>query len=287
MDIGFNYNIDLIEKVSDILAKDFWVYQGFDSRMLPHLSDPIKFSANCSIFLKDGECEVEIDLIKYKVKAPSILNIRRGQILTFLNSSPEFNLSFIVISKRFSENLFLMLKDFPSYHIICNCPTVNVPAEMVRKFENFYSHIVEIFQDSRQDYAYHAMVMAIASFFYECGHFCYKDIIENYPKGKNHLSEKFISLVQQNFKQERFLNYYSEKIGVSAKHLSRSVKDLTGFSAVEWIDRYVILEAKVMLKATNLTIQQISDELNFTSQSFFGKYFKKHTGVSPKDFRNS
>ena len=65
------------------------------------------------------------------------------------------------------------------------------------------------------------------------------------------------------------------------------MKNLTGFTAVEWIERYVVLEAKVMLKASNLNIQQISDELNFPSQSFFGKYFKKNVGMSPKEFRNS
>ncbi|MDE5552524.1 MAG: helix-turn-helix domain-containing protein, partial [Muribaculaceae bacterium] len=61
----------------------------------------------------------------------------------------------------------------------------------------------------------------------------------------------------------------------------------TGFTAVEWINRYIILEAKVMLSSTNMNVQQIAEELNFPSQSFFGKYFKKATGVSPKDFRNA
>ena len=65
------------------------------------------------------------------------------------------------------------------------------------------------------------------------------------------------------------------------------MKTLTGFTAVEWIERYVILEAKVLLKSTNLSVQQISDKLNFPSQSFFGKYFKKVVGMSPKEFRNT
>ena len=61
----------------------------------------------------------------------------------------------------------------------------------------------------------------------------------------------------------------------------------TGISAVAWIERHVVLEAQVMLRSSNLNIQQISDELHFKSQSFFGKYFKKATGLSPKQFRNS
>jgi AraC-like DNA-binding protein len=63
------------------------------------------------------------------------------------------------------------------------------------------------------------------------------------------------------------------------------VKSATGKFAIEWIDDYVMLEAKALLKSTNMTIQQISDELNFPSQSFFGKYFKRREGVSPKEYR--
>lgn len=287
MEVGLNYNLDLVEDVTDILSKDLWVYKGFDSMMLPHLSDPIKFSSNCSIFLKEGDCDIEIDLIKCNVKAPCIINIRRSQILTFIRASENFNASFIVLSKRFCENLFLLLQVIPAYPAICSCPVAAVEPEYVDRFDKFYTHILEMFKDSKHEHAYHAMVLAIASFFLECGYKCYSDIIKNFPKTKNRIPERFLSLVQQNFKKERFLNFYSEAMGISVKHLSRSVKESTGYSPVDWIDRYVILEAKVLLKSTNLTIQQISDELNFASQSFFGKYFKKHTGLSPKEFRQT
>ena len=56
-------------------------------------------------------------------------------------------------------------------------------------------------------------------------------------------------------------------------------------SAGEWIDSHVILEAKAMLKSSEQSIQEIADELHFANQSFFGKYFKHHTGFSPKEYR--
>lgn len=82
------------------------------------------------------------------------------------------------------------------------------------------------------------------------------------------------------------MDFYAGSLEVSTKHLSRTVKSQTGVSPVEWIDRFIVLEAKVLLKSSSLNIQQISDELNFPSQSFFGKYFKKKTGMTPKEFRN-
>ena len=72
---------------------------------------------------------------------------------------------------------------------------------------------------------------------------------------------------------------------MSAGYLSTVIKNVSGKTAAEWIDDYVILEAKSLLKSTNLTIQQISDGLNFPSQSFFGKYFKRQTGISPKEYK--
>ena len=69
--------------------------------------------------------------------------------------------------------------------------------------------------------------------------------------------------------------------------LSNVIKELTGKSASQWIDDYVVLEAKTLLKSTNLTILQISEELHFANQSFFGKYFKQHTGLSPMRYRRS
>jgi AraC-like DNA-binding protein len=74
-------------------------------------------------------------------------------------------------------------------------------------------------------------------------------------------------------------------LSLTPKYLSQIIKASTGKSANEWIDEYVMLEAKALLKSTTMTIQQISDELNFPSQSFFGKYFKRCEGVSPKEYR--
>ena len=72
---------------------------------------------------------------------------------------------------------------------------------------------------------------------------------------------------------------------MNPKYLSTVIKEISGKSAFEWINNYVILEAKSMLKSTGKTIQQISDELNFANQSFFGKYFKQHVGIPPSEYR--
>jgi transcriptional regulator, araC family len=94
-------------------------------------------------------------------------------------------------------------------------------------------------------------------------------------------------LVEKNFKKYRQLNFYADKLCITAKYLSTTVKNNSGISASEWIKRYVILEAQRLLKNSSMTIQQISNELNFPSQTFFSKYFKHQIGLSPKEYRKS
>ena len=87
------------------------------------------------------------------------------------------------------------------------------------------------------------------------------------------------------YKEERSLGFYAGKLCITPKYLSLISKDVSGRSAGEWIDQYVVLEAKTLLKSTRMSIQEIADVLNFANQSFFGKYFKHHTGISPKEYR--
>ena len=98
---------------------------------------------------------------------------------------------------------------------------------------------------------------------------------------------QFMKLVQENYRREHSLSYYAGQMYISPKYLSQIIKQATGYSAVEWIDHYVVVEAKNMLRFSELSIQQIAYKLNFSSQSSFGKFFKNLTGVSPSTFRRS
>ena len=98
---------------------------------------------------------------------------------------------------------------------------------------------------------------------------------------------RFIQAVQKNYVQERSITYYADLLCISPKYLSQVIKNVTGRLAGEWISDYVILEAKALLKSNKYTVQQGCDMLNFANQSFFGKYFKRKTGMSPKAYMKS
>lgn len=287
MDSEIHYSISLPEKVDNILSAEVWMLEHLNKAMLTSSSDPIKFSAYTSVFVRKGEADADINLITYKIKAPCLVNIRKGQILQMKFVSDDFDAVFTVLSKRVTENLFLLLKDCRLYSTACRLQFVTIPQNLVKDFEVNVELIKNISADTSNPYNFQAQVLTLAGFFYHTGWKCYAPFGDNFPKLNNRISDQFINLVQQHFKKERFLDFYASKLEITPKHLSRTMKSLTGITAVEWIERYVILEAKVLLKSTNMTVQQIADELNFPSQSFFGKYFKKNVGMSPKDFRNN
>ncbi|MCH5345927.1 MAG: AraC family transcriptional regulator [Muribaculaceae bacterium] len=100
-------------------------------------------------------------------------------------------------------------------------------------------------------------------------------------------AHEFRLLVNKYHRRERSVAFYASKMFISPKYLSLVIKETTGRSAAEWIDDYVILEAKNMLRFSGMNIQQIAYELNFPNQSAFGKYFKHLTGLSPTAYQRS
>ena len=83
------------------------------------------------------------------------------------------------------------------------------------------------------------------------------------------------------------MEYYAKSLCLSAGHLSRIVKKQSGKTVGEWIKEYIILEAKALLKSSTDAVYQISDALNFPNTSFFCRYFKEKTGMTPIQYRNS
>jgi len=98
------------------------------------------------------------------------------------------------------------------------------------------------------------------------------------------ITEHFFDIVSSNYKNQRSLSFYADKMCLSPKHLSTTIKKTTGRPALTWINEYVILKAKYLIKTTDMSISEVSDYLNIPNQSFFSRLFKKYTGLTPKEY---
>lgn len=104
---------------------------------------------------------------------------------------------------------------------------------------------------------------------------------------KMELTNRFLALVAERFKDEKRVLYYADCLRITPRHLSQVVKQVTGKSAGEHIDHFVIREAKLLLSGHVYNIAEIAEKLRFSNPSFFGKYFKKHAGITPMSFKLS
>ncbi|MDE7135010.1 MAG: helix-turn-helix domain-containing protein [Muribaculaceae bacterium] len=286
MDFSYKYDLNLPQDVSSILEHEFWIIEDIGPEMLASIMDPVKFSAATWIFVKQGNCEADLNLINYKISGPTLVTVESSQILHPRFVSRDFKASIIVMSKTFRDNLSLFLANTPISPIMSRHAVTSFPEESLEDVTRLLIESAAIMADKENPYQIQALLFRLVTFIFAIAYKWYLPYMNEIVSNQGRMSDQFLTLAQQHFRQHRFLEFYAQKLEVSPKHLSRTVKAQTGFTAVEWIEKFVILEAKVLLKSSNLNIQQISDELNFASQSFFGKYFKKITGMSPKEFRN-
>lgn len=120
----------------------------------------------------------------------------------------------------------------------------------------------------------------------------YEFYVEEQPESTHATTRKeeifglFLQLLERDFKRERSIHYYATQMCLSPKYLSAVVREISGKHCSQWIDDYVVFEAKALLKQGTLSVKQVSDWLNFPSQSMFGRFFKKVTGLSPKQYKS-
>lgn len=113
----------------------------------------------------------------------------------------------------------------------------------------------------------------------------YIDITGIKTDAGDRLVQRFMDELALHIREKRLVSEYADQLNVSANHLNKVVKARTGQSPSVWIDERIVLEAKVLLFQSELTVAQIADEMGFADQSGFGKLFRKYAGVSPTDFR--
>lgn len=113
------------------------------------------------------------------------------------------------------------------------------------------------------------------------------EAVLSYRNRNNEYFKAFMDTLSQHYMQQRSVGFYASELHLTPKYLTTIIRKTSGRTAIEWIDEYVILEAKNLLKYSTMSVQEIAYCLNFPNQSFFGKYFKNHTGVTPSAYRMS
>ena len=283
--LGINYIRNTHDAVT--IGDDFALFN--DIRLLPLLDHPTRVEVFCFALCMSGEMDFTINTRRYTATTGNVTILQPGDIVQHVERRGDLSGLFIGISDRFTQEIIPMVKNYlPAYYFAKECPCTLLTEKEQRCIIKYYDMLQEKASDQdnplRREVVINimrAMVFDILNIFQ--GHM---PQLSSRKSRKDSIFESFIHQVALSFATYRDVAYYADRLCITPKYLSQTVKAATGRTAGQWIDNRVILEAKNLLKSTDLTIQEISQALNFSNQSFFGKYFKNITGVSPKKYRD-
>ena len=253
------------------------------------LSFPLRVDAfTIGICLK-GQIKISINL-KDRVlrKNACIINLPEN-VIGFQEVSDDFQGAIISVSMDFLKEMNLDLKSImPHYILVRNYPCVELPEEDIKKINVLYGLIMDTLvskESKRKADIIKGLFSAVVFLLCENLDRMSSNNRALKTKSKEYYFVRFTELLLYNFKTHRHVQFYAEKLSVTPKYLSTLIKEVSGTSAAQWIDEYIIMEASILLKFSDKSIQQIADELHFPSQSFFSKYFKSQTGQTPSVYR--
>lgn len=250
---------------------------------------PCRLDAVVIALCTEGEARATINLREWAVSPNTMVVNLPENIIRIDRVSDDFRGHIIIVSLDFLREARIDLKDTISVYIhLKNHPAWNISPEASDRLQQFYSLIRECSDDSGSLFREEVIQGLVGALIYKCG-----DWLHNLPPDEERsvksrrevFFRQFIELLTLHHQEQRSVGFYAGKMHITPKYMSSMMKEMTGRSAAEWIDEYVILEAKTLLKYSGLSIQEVAYELNFSTQSFFGKYFKQHTGMSPGQYK--
>lgn len=279
------YDQEWMPPVADSLGSDFWQYGPVGCGLVRMVHGPVKFSESVSIFVNSGEVKINLSLRPYTFRAPATVFVRKGDILQVEEVSDDFEAHCMLFSPQIIERLFGLVADMGQVSSVVRCPVWLIPEDVCPRFIDFYDRMKTISGDADNPRRLDAILFYVASFHFQIAYKLTPLIQNEEVSVSSRTVEIFLRLVNRHFRSERQLEFYADKMKITSKHLSRTLRKETGMTAAQWIERYVILEAKVLLRSSTMNIQEIADYLSFATQSQFSKYFKKVTGKTPSEFR--
>ena len=240
------------------------------------------------LLVKHGKCTIELDLKKYTLAEQSCVVAFPNQIARISDISKDIKFICAACSLPMVEELMTHVNE--AFSLIIKAkqqPLLKLnPIEYGNIQQSFNFLIAKIRSSGQNPYNLQIVQNALLTLAYECvGILTKSDNVEQPSSKKEALFNSFINLISQHHKQEHGVSYYATKLFITPKYLTRVVEEISHKPAKRWIDEYIALEAKMMLRSTQKTVQEISDELNFPDMSFFGKFFKRMVGMSPKAYR--
>ena len=239
----------------------------------------------------EGETSLTSNLQEFRLKKDSLFIFSPKHILQ-VQSNNRFKAHLIVIAPDFLKRINIDTKRMmPLFLQFGSLPCMELTHAESQSLRSFISMVEQELKGSETDFSSEIIGGLIAATIYKVGAILTHYLTEH-PEVDSPIHNRaeeyfrqFIELLGEHYKHERSVGFYARQLCITPKYLTTLIKRISGKSVSEWIDNYVILEAKTLLKYSNMSVQEIAYYLNFPNQSFFGSYFKRNAGMSPSQYK--
>lgn len=248
---------------------------------------PFSMDCVCTVVVKSGGLKCLVDLEQIEVNRTGLLIIFPTQVVENLVFTEDFKGSIVLFSRQFMDSMAVSDK-FDRFMSIKSSPFSPIEGESLGALLNYVEMIRGTIRQKDHPYREDVVRLLTKAFCLGLGYYIHPSIQNAKNTGRaEEISSSFIELIKQHCITQRNLAFYADKLCISIKHLSAMLYSSTGKAPSKWIEDYTILKAKQLLSTTNYSMVMISEMMEFKSPSDFGKYFKKHTGMTPLAFRAS
>ncbi len=244
------------------------------------------------VLISRGAVSVRQNNRVYTVKGPSLYFMEPGASISIgTMEAEEAETHILYFTRPFLEDLNLSLTALSNEEFITrDKPEISLTEKELSQELRYIKIFRTVMDDNFNETLNRHIVSSLASsFIYQNTVYLFKrqglTVNDHVPSRRTAYVQEFVRLVHLNYTKERSVLFYAGKLCVSPKYLSILVKETTGRSAAAWIDHFVIMEAKNLLRFSGKNVQQVAYALNFVNQSAFGKYFKHLTGMSPTEYQ--
>lgn len=250
--------------------------------------EPYKLKQVLVVLCHQGNGYGAVNLRSIHLRKNSLLIALPSQIVVSQKVDEDFKATFLVLSERFLSRInigdaYLFLRN-----VQIN-PIYQLDEKTASVFRSLTDLSYNLILSSDNSPGMEEVFGLVARLFYllSCRIINPSSLEKETGQRQGEVMMQFLQLLNLHYKEQHEVGFYADKMNITAKYMTTLVKKASGKSALKWIEDYIILEAKAQLSSTVNTIQQIAFDLNFPSQSLFGRYFKRAVGMSPSDYRAS
>lgn len=260
--------------------------------------DPLRFNGYCSLYCIRGDFLVDVNLKTYKMGPRSLLVNFPGNIIRLhgiqMEKLKDYFVVAILMTSEFLHNIrFDFNKTFQNSVRIMEWPVVTLNDQQEPIAADYVNLIRKILQSrlTHQREIIGALISSLTYMAVDLWKSGLPESVEEAPEVKTDrlsaLFDRFIALVGENCVSQRTVQFYADRLNLTPKYLSKLIKQSSGRSAPDWINSFVILDAKNQLRFSDSSIKEIVYRLNFPNQAVFYKFFKTHTGMTPSAYRKA